>query len=84
MTKSEVKYKIERFAKEWNVVKLYTTDKDKDIEALMDELEIPYQPDCEHCNDTGKIDVRIDHMGEPAECVTEVCICKLDLDDSDY
>lgn len=43
--------------------------------------------DCEFCNDTGKVTVmETVYQGEPhlAPTGTEVCVCRLDIDDADY
>ncbi len=87
MLKSEVKHKIEEFAKEWNRIKIYTTDREKDIENLIEELDIPYEYKCDICADTGSVDVyEAVYSNEPHQAPTgkETCICRLDLDGDNY
>jgi tartrate dehydratase alpha subunit/fumarate hydratase class I-like protein len=94
MTKEEIKEVLAKFAKEMDFVsnalqedqKVIDKEKDKLCEKLIEDLEIPYEFECDICEDTGETTVmeRV-YPNEPHEAPTgtQTCICRLH-DNDDY
>lgn len=62
-------------------------EQDEVISNVIIDLEIPYDPDCEYCEDTGEIsEDETDESGNVARgTLTRKCICRTPEDDgNDY
>lgn len=94
MIKSEVIERLGKFLSEMDLLdrveehdpKEAKADKEKAYEKLIEDLEIPYEFECDICEDTGETTVmETVYAGEPhvAPTGTQTCICRLHEDDYD-
>lgn len=94
MTKEEIKVVLKNFVSEMDLLDRVEEhdpqeakkDREKAYEKLIEDLEIPYEFECDICEDTGETTVmeRV-YANEPHEAPigTQTCICRLHEDDGD-